>query len=242
MPGRSCTIEPVATARISGEPNLAATPILDYDTPAVARFAATVAPDGDSELGFLRGAHCAVSTRITPVYTIRERQAVSTTIKLGVGSCSQRLACLEALARLRGIGTRVRGLWISGAFWNRRFPLTRVFIPRRILLAWPEFRLESGWIGVEEIFGPLTEMAEKSTAFANDGETLFEAVQSTAVDFAGATQGCSPNHCDLSRYVLEACGTFDTRDELFSRFGTLEDTWRGKAFELFYSGRESFSK
>jgi hypothetical protein len=82
----------------------------------------------DSGLNFLRAAHSAVSEHVKPVYTIREFQPSSRTLALGRGSCSQRLACLEALARLRGIGTRVRALWLAGTFWNRRFPLTRSFI------------------------------------------------------------------------------------------------------------------
>src|SRR5438876_10390252 len=105
--------------------NLQETAILDYGSPMVRQFAESILVSDDSGLNFLRAAHSAVSEHVRPIYTIREFQPSSRTLALGRGSCSQRLACLEALARLRGIGTRVRALWISGTFWNRRFPLTR---------------------------------------------------------------------------------------------------------------------
>jgi transglutaminase-like putative cysteine protease len=220
------------------ERNLEPTRILDYKSASVRYFAASLS--AESQIGFLRSAHRAIAELIVPVYTIREHQPVSQTITRGRGSCSQRLACLEALARSKGIGTRVRGFWVSGEFWNQRFPLSRCLIPRRVLLAWPQFWLEGAWSGVEETFERLENLAEHSSAFANDAnaETLFEAIRTTAVDFEGRTQGCSTN-CDLSKYIVDNGGVFDTRDELFTRMGTLEETWRGRAFELLYAGRKS---
>ena len=47
------------------------------------------------------------------------------------------------------------------------------------------------------------------------------------------------SNCDLSTYVVESSGVFDTRDHLFMQVGTLGETWRGRAFELFYASRES---
>ena len=219
------------------ERNLEPTRILDYLSEQVRHFAHSLQP-ADSQIGFLRAAHQGITEHIQPIYTIREHQPVSQTIKRGRGSCSQRLACLEALARSKGIGTRVRGFWVSGEFWNKRFPLSRCFIPRRVLLAWPQFWLKGAWCGVEEIFDRLENLAEHSSAFANNAETLFEAIRTTPVDFEGRTQGCSTN-CDLSKYVVDNSGVFDTRDELFTRIGTLEETWRGRAFELLFAGRKS---
>lgn len=115
--------------------NLESTRILDYDSDAVRDLAASIQPNDESEIAFLQLAHATVARRIQPIYTVKERQPVSRTIETGRGSCSQRLACLEALARGRGIGTRVRALWVSGRFWNRRFPRVRMFIPDRVLLA-----------------------------------------------------------------------------------------------------------
>src|ERR1051326_8325848 len=122
--------------------NLKPTPILDYDSPVVGRFAESITPADESEISFVRDAHAAVSAHIRPIYTINERQPVSVTLSLRRGSCSQRFACLEAIARRTRIGNRVRALWVSGKFWNRRFPLTRLFIPNRVLLAWPQFHLQ----------------------------------------------------------------------------------------------------
>lgn len=218
--------------------NLEATPILDYDSLVVRRFAESIGVVGNSEVGFLQAAHTVISHQISPIYTVKERQPVSRTLARGRGSCSQRLACLEALARCKGIGTRDRALWISGRFWSSRFPLSQLFIPKGILLAWPQFAVAGRWCGVEEIFGPLEERAMDATAFANDAESLFEAVRSTAVDFDGRTRACS-TVCDLSRFVVESGGVFDRRDDLFARLGTFEDTWRGRIFELLYAGRSS---
>jgi len=218
--------------------NLQPTPILDYTSPEVRQFTDSVVVSDDSELGFLRAAHSAISKHIIPIYTAREFQPSSRTLTLGRGSCSQRLACLESVARLKGIATRVRALWVSGRFWNRRFSLARSFIPSRILLAWPQFYVGSDWAGVEEIFGCLEELAEHSAGFSNDAETLFEAVRLTAVDFDGKTRACSSN-CDLSGFIEGRGGVFDARDDLFHTLGALENTWRGRAFELLYGGRKS---
>jgi hypothetical protein len=214
------------------------TPILDYGSEAVRRLSESIQETDRSEMAFLQRAHATIAERIQPIYTVKERQPVSKTIELGRGSCSQRLACLEAVARGRGIGTRVRALWVSGRFWNSRFPWSRTFIPSRVLLAWPQFSVGSDWCGVEELYGPLEPRANDAAPFSNDGETLFEAVRSTAVDFDGKTRTCSTG-CDLSRFVVAQGGIFDSRDDLFQQLGSFEDTWKGKVFELLYAGRRS---
>jgi hypothetical protein len=218
--------------------NVEPTSILDYGSPEASRLVESIRPTEDSQIGFLRAAHGAISRQIHPVYTVKERQPISTTIDKGRGSCSQRLACLEGLARSRGIGTRVRALWVSGRFWNNRFPLARLFIPSRVLLAWPQFAIDGDWCGVEEIYGSLEPRASAAIPFANDGETLFEALRSTAVDFEGKTRTCA-TVCDLSKFVVERGGIFDARDDLFGQLGSFEDTWKGKTFELLYGGRRS---
>ncbi|SEK66054.1 hypothetical protein [Nonomuraea pusilla] len=68
---------------------------------------------------------------------MNERQPASRTLALGRGSCSQRLAVLEAVARACGVATRVRGLLVDGRFWHPRFPLLRPLVPGRVVLAWP---------------------------------------------------------------------------------------------------------
>lgn len=148
------------------------------------------------------------------------------------------MACLEAAARSVGISTRVRALRVSGHFWSNRFPLMRVFLPRRVLLAWPQCNVEDRWLGVEDIFGAVHERASHATAFANDGDTLFEPVQSTVIDFDGRTRECSTG-CDLSRFITEDSGVFDTRDDLFARIGSFEHTFRGRAREWLYGGSSS---
>jgi hypothetical protein len=127
---------------------------------------------------------------------------------------------------------------VSGRFWNNRFPLARLFIPSRVLLAWPQFAINDDWCGIEEIYGSLEPRAAGAIPFTNDGETLFEAVQSTAVDFEGKTRTCS-TVCDLSEFVMERGRIFDARDDLFDQLGSFEDTWKGKAFEVLYADRAS---
>jgi hypothetical protein len=219
--------------------NVEPTRILDFNSPEFIRFADSIAAEDDSAVGFLRGAHAKISGEIQPVYTVDERQPVSVTIVKERGSCSQRLAVLEALARNRQIATRVRALWLSGQFWSNRFPIARLFIPDRVLLAWPQFFVDGDWHGVEEIHGALEARVADAVPFANDGETLFEAVRSTAVDFEGKTRVACSTWCDLSMFVVAHGGVFDARDDLFDRLGSFQETWKGKAFELLYGGRRS---
>ncbi len=193
-----------------------------------------------SGLEYLQWCHRFLCTEVAPVYTVDELQPASVTLKKRKGSCSQRFACLEALARAHAMPTRVRALWIAGEFWAPRFRIMRFFIPRRILLAWPQFYIDEAWLSVETLFGPLPSLAAKSPlAFANDGETLFDALPHTAVDFHGETAGCAAGQCDLSRHVVADAGIFASRDELFATLPLFQLTLRGRAFEMIYGGRKS---
>lgn len=100
----------------------------------------------------------------------------------------------------------------------------------RIASCWPQFLIGGDWCGVEEIHGPLEPRVNDAVPFSNDGETLFEAVQSTVIDFDGRTRACS-TVCDLSRFVVAHGGIFHSRDNLFDQLGSFEDTWKGRAFE-----------
>ncbi|WP_206066765.1 transglutaminase domain-containing protein [Nonomuraea composti] len=194
----------------------AATPILDWRHPLILALLAEirdVAPTG--ERAFLITAHQLIAARVRPVYAMNERQPASRTLRLGRGSCSQRLALLEAAARGRGIPTRVRGLLLDGRFWHPRFPRLRALIPRRVVLAWPEFLLDGKWVAVSELYGDLTAL-RTGGRFTNTGSvTLFDAIAHTAVDWDGGT--CSS--CDLSGHVLADLGCFTARDDLFDQHG-----------------------
>lgn len=193
-----------------------------------------------SDLAYLQAAHRFLCTCVTGVYTLDECQPASRTLLKRKGSCSQRFACLEALARARTIATRVRGLWIDGRFWAPRFRLTRPLIPRQILLAWPQFYVNDAWLGAESLFGPVESLAQANSArFTNDAESLFDAVGHVAIDFEGRTASCTDGHCDLSRFVVGDAGTFVSRDELFGSLPLLQDSLRGRAFELIFGGRKS---
>ncbi|MFC8125841.1 transglutaminase domain-containing protein [Streptomyces sp. NPDC057302] len=231
----------------------APTRILDWRHPRVAeliRSVAAVPPPGSTsspdstglarrsdQLAALRRAHGRIAATVRPVYSVHDERPVSEVLRRGRGSCSQRLAVLEAVARASGVPTRVRGLRVAGAFWHPRFPHLRRLVPEQVLLAWPEFRFEepahggagtSPWLPVSELFGPLVELSGRRTGgFTNEGaETLFEALSRTAVDWDGAT-ACAADAdtdadscgCDLSTHVLADLGHFDSRDDLFARHG-----------------------
>ncbi|GAA2476942.1 transglutaminase domain-containing protein [Streptomyces longisporus] len=185
----------------------------------------------DRRAADLRRAHRVIAATVRPVYSVQDERPVSEVLRRGRGSCSQRLAVLEAVARGSGVATRVRGLLVDGAFWYPRFPRLRRIVPDQVLLAWPEFRLDAvapaahaaaPWLAVSELFGSLDELSDgRGGGFTNAGaETLFEALSRTAVDWDGVTlcpaDGAS---CDLSAYVLADLGHFDSRDELFARHG-----------------------
>lgn len=194
------------------------TPILDWRTVEVAALEAAVSRTDATGAGdFLRAAHGEIARKIRPAYALNECQRVSSTIRHGRGSCSQRFAVLEAVARRHGIATRVRGLVAHGAFWYPRFPGLTWLVPNRVILAWPEFHAGELWISASEIFGELGELAACGAGFANQGgETLFDAVAMTAVDWRGEA---GVPACDLSPLIEDDLGYFESRDQLFATHG-----------------------
>src|SRR5262245_26732140 len=203
--------------------HLAATRVLDWHACEVQAFLGAVRQQQPVDTrALLQATHGMIVARIRPVYALDDTQPASRTLALGRGSCSQRLAVLEAVARASGVPTRVRGLEVAGSFWYPRFRRLRLLIPKRVVLAWPQFHFSTGWVDVAELFGSLDDLASRCpTGFANVGEkTLFEAVTTTAVDWSGHTRELSAcRQCDLSGYVLNDLGVFDARDELFATVG-----------------------
>jgi hypothetical protein len=123
-----------------------------------------------------------------------------------------------------------------------RFRFFRWFIPRSVLLAWPQFFLDGAWLDFDELHEPMEQLAgATSHRFTNEGESLFEAVEKTPVDFLGKTCGvaCAVPEQSLSNFVIADRGFFDTRDEVFERFGSFQHTLRGRAFEAIFGGRKS---
>nr|WP_232789940.1 transglutaminase domain-containing protein [Streptomyces jeddahensis] len=244
-----------AGVRTAGEASLGAgvggsvapTAILDWGHPLVAALVARVRRDAaargaGSPREALQVAHGIIARGVRPVYSVEDRRRTSRTMRLGRGSCSQRMAALESVARAMDVPTRVRGLLVDGVFWYPRFPRFRPLVPEQVLLAWPEFLLqkeqepaqEQGqeqshaqgleWVPIGELFRSPAERGGGSGggAFTNrGGETLFDAVARTAVDWDG-TQSCGmPGGagCDLSAHVLVDLGYFGSRDALFARHG-----------------------
>jgi hypothetical protein len=204
--------------------SVADTPILDWRHTLVARLLAEARCNAEveGERALLLAAHRLIQDRVRPVYALDDAQPVSRTLALGRGSCSQRLAVLEAVARAAGIRTRVRGLLVDGSFWYPRFPRLRALVPATVVLAWPEFRLGKQWVNVSELFGSLDTLASNNPrGFTNTGtQTLFEALATTAVDWDGST--CGSDSCsayDLSAAVLRDLGRYPSRDALFAAYG-----------------------
>jgi len=166
-------------------------------------------PSGGTQGDLVRVAYRAVSDAIRPVYSVDERRPASVTLSRGTGSCSQRFAVLEALARARGIPTRVRAMRVQGSFWYPRFGLLRPLIPRSVVLVWPSFFIDDGWVDISDLFPTRA----TGTGFANDGETLFEAVETMVVDWDGSRGVPS---CDLSGVVGDDLGVFARRDDVFA--------------------------
>ncbi|GEM46398.1 transglutaminase domain-containing protein [Deinococcus cellulosilyticus] len=222
-------------------PHLKATRILDFHMPDVQELLKSVPQTGSSRVD-LQLAHQAIAEQVLPIYTVHEWQPASVTLRKGKGSCSQRIACLEAFARARNIPTRVRALWVSGTFWNARFPWTKWAIPRRILLIWPQFGLEEGWLDLDELYASTEQrISEQAPAFSNTGETLFEALTHSNMDFLG--KGCEAGLCpldqSLSRFVLEQGKWYACRDDLLTELGSFQDSLRGRMFEWIYGQRPS---
>jgi transglutaminase-like putative cysteine protease len=224
--------------------NLQVTSILDYQDGIVRDLAGSLRHQNPEPRKLLQAAHRYLVDSVKPVYALNELQPASKTLRQERGSCSQRMACLEALARACGIPTRSRALLISGRFWYPRFRLFRTFLPKSILLVWPQFFVNGGWVDFDELYSPAAKLAESADrAFRNDGESIFDAVDHTPVDFMAKTcgPGCAPSRFDLSKFVLADEGFFETRDEVFTRFGSFHTTLRGRMFEVIYGGRASFS-
>jgi hypothetical protein len=224
--------------------NLRTTSILDHDETTICDLAMRLRQRDSEDRKLLQSAHRYLVDFVKPIYTLDELQPASQTLRKERGSCSQRMACLEAVSRACGVPTRSRGLQVSGRFWFPRFRLFRAFIPSRILLVWPQFFVQRVWIDFDELYSTAAELAERAEhAFNNNGESIFDAVDSTPVDFLAKTcrVGCTRSSFDLSRFVLADEGFFDTRDEVFERFGSFHTTLRGGMFEILYGGRTSFS-
>jgi transglutaminase-like putative cysteine protease len=214
------------------EATLKATAILDYGHPRVQEVLLRLRVSQPAPREFLRMAHGHLSDVMRPIYSVAETQAASETLRLNGGSCSQRMACLEALARAYGVATRVRALWLDKTFWAARLPLLRPIMPKRTLMPWPQFYVDGVWIDFDEIYDSMADLAVRAKhPFTNAGESLFDAVRDQPVDLLGKSDSCS-----LTRFVVGDDGMFDTRDELLGR---LDDrTWIGKLiFNLTYGGK-----
>lgn len=195
--------------------SVAVTRILDHETASLTEFVDRSRRQAgtDDPLAVLAAAHAIISNEVRAVYALAENTPASVTLARGFGSCSQRLAILESVARSIGVATRVRALSIDRAFWYPRFPRIGFALPDRVLLVWPEFDVD-GWRAASELFGSIG--CRGGGGFSNRGsETLFEAVGRCAVDWDGRSGG----EFDLSRFVRADYGYFTNRDDAFDRLG-----------------------
>jgi hypothetical protein len=226
----------VSTAAI----HLGATPILDYESPRVRDYAAKLHRTGATPRELVQAVHTHLMTAMRAVYSIDDARPVSETIRRNDGSCAQRMAVVEAIARAWGVPTRVRALWLDKSFWFHRLPLLKRVLPDRTLMPWPQFHLEGRWVDFDELYGPITEMAARSRArhaFTNKGQSLYDAVSNTAVDFFGKLKGTPHETFDLSRYLAADGGTYDTRDEVMEKLEPRRSRLGIFIFNRLYGGR-----
>ncbi|MGW0825010.1 transglutaminase domain-containing protein [Streptomyces sp. NPDC002845] len=214
MPGRGRRADVRTSDQVQGSTR--ATAILDRENPLIVALTARARTEGTAG-DALRTAHGIIAREVRPVYSVEDRRRASRTLRLGRGSCSQRMAVLEAVARGIGVRTRVRGLLVDGAFWYPRFPRLKPLVPEHVLLAWPEFRLDGAWVPIGELF----RSTPRGGAFTNEGgETLFDAVSRTSLHWDTPTScGAPGTTCDLSARVRTDLGYFDDRDDLFTHHG-----------------------
>jgi hypothetical protein len=220
-----------------GPDNLKATKVLDFTHEYVKAVSTRLGSQRPADRDWLQRAHEQLVKTLHPIYSVNEWQPASATLNKARGSCSQRMACLEAVARAAGIPTRIRALYVKGSFWYPRFRTFQFFIPNKLLLMWPQFFLEGKWVDFDELHAPMAQLAAtQSEGFANNAESLFEAVRNTPVDFLGKTCGlaCSKPGQDLSGFVLADKGFFNSRDEALERFGSFQYTVRGRVFERIF--------
>ena len=222
--------------------NVCATEILDIGHAEIQKVREKLRRSHGGGIAFLREAHSYIGQTVRPVYSVNEWQPASKTLEKAQGSCSQRTAILEALARSAGFPTRVHAFAVKGSFWYPRFRLTRWFIPKCVLLVWPQFHVDNRWIDFDELHAPIDQIAATAkTGFTNAGESLFDAIAKTPIDFLGKTCGlvCAMPEHDLSRFLIRNHGLFDTRDEVFTKLGSFQRTLRGYLFEIVFGGRKS---
>ncbi|MGY4718573.1 transglutaminase domain-containing protein [Naumannella huperziae] len=214
-PRYSSLREAKADKHVASSSNVSPTPILDFTHENVAKLARRALESASTPppTKFLGAAHKVIAESIRPVYSVNEELPASRVIGRGFGSCSQRLAVLEAVARSAGIPTRARGFVVRGEFWRPRFRVPRVLMPREVLLCWPDFCIDDQWVTCGEIFcGPGN--ACEAQAFTNSGpETLFEAIRNRQVSWTKPGTGSATG--DLSAWVIRDLGTFSSRDALW---------------------------
>jgi hypothetical protein len=218
--------------------NLAATPILDYGSPEVQTLATVLRAAHPDDRDYLQAAHQRLSdANMQTVYAINDDQPASVTLRENKGSCMQRMAALEALARAVGIATRVRALWTNKRLWFHRLPLLKLGLPEVILYTWPQFRIGGKWVDFDELYEPIAKLAARAKkAFSNAGESVFSAVRDQPVDFLGKCKDCGRPDLDLSPLATDA-GIYDTRDELFAQLERKTGVLGRLLFNLLYNGR-----
>jgi Transglutaminase-like superfamily len=205
--------------------SISQTVILDFESPEIQRLVVRARLDARSSSPFdvISAAYAIIRDEVRPVYALDESTPSSRTLRRGKGSCSQRLAILESVARAVGVPTRVRALLVDRSFWYPRFPRVGLILPHEIMLVWPEFEFEGSWRSVSDLFGAIG--CHGGGRFTNSGaETLFEAIGRCAVDWDGRSHDVE---YDLSNFVRTDHGYFADRDRAFARLGqTLSSPFR----------------
>ena len=197
----------------------------DERVQAIARSCRAVTEEGD---GFLQAAHHEIAELVRPVYAMDEMQPVAKTLDRGRGSCAQRMAVLEAVARAGGMATRVRGLIVAGEFWKSRFRPVAFLVPTRVPLAWPEFQIDETWTPFGELFASTCGVGSAARFTNRKGETLFDAASAGNLSW-------SDSSCGLSEYLIKDCGLFTNREDFHATHGLALPVWQRVPADLLLS-------
>ncbi len=193
--------------------HLRPTRILDFADDRLVS-ALTQLPVDRGSMAFLAAAHSWVSAAVIPRYSMDDFQPASRTLRSRAGSCSQKMAVLEALSRGHVIPTRVHGFMVDGSYWRARFPHMTWIMPATVPLAWPEFFVDGRWVDLSQV-GAGGAPDELRPEFVNVGaNTMFEAAPTHHLPWSCTFDG--PGQCPLDSSLVADLGIFDSRDTFYA--------------------------
>lgn len=200
---------------------LAATPLLDFNHPAIARLLedrgwAALAPR--ERIGAV---YAFVRDEIRFGYNVDDALPASRVLADGYGQCNTKATLLMALLRGVGIPTRLHGATIHKRL--QKGVVEGIFYalaPANIIHSWPEVVFESEWLGLEGVIldkdylrGLRCMMPSERGAFMGYGVGT-ESLAAPPIDWCGKSTSIQMTG------VNQDFGTFDDPDEFYATHGS----------------------